>query len=91
MSIESVERKKIVRAIKGKVIAYVYDEIIQGDNRGNERKKPIHENVLNDVLQLRQQRKTPDEIHVFGHEKYSFREDNPWENRYFKYIEENRP
>jgi hypothetical protein len=90
MSIESVESKKENRAKKGRILGNVDDKAIQGINEEENIEKPIRENVLNDVLQLREQRKIRDEIHAFGCGKYSFRDNNPWEDRYLKYIEENR-
>jgi len=89
MSMESVESKRVSRKKKGEVIVKKETEIIQGDHTGEFRDKPVRENVLNDVLKLKNQGKTKDEIHAFGCGKYSFRDDNPWEDRYFEYIEEN--
>lgn len=88
MSIDSAENKRISRARKGGPLDYVPDKIIQGENTGNFRDKVVRENVLKDVLELRIQGKTKEQIHAFGCEKYHFVDRNPWEDRYFKYIEE---
>jgi len=91
MSIESVVRKRETRKIKGNPpTIYVYDKCIRGKHRGQLIKKPLRPNILTDVLELRKQNKTRDEIHSFGCEKYFFIDDNPWEDRYLKYIEENK-
>ncbi len=79
MSRDSVENKKISRARKGEPLGYVPDEIIQGVREGEDREKVVRENVLNDVLELRKQGRSIEEIHAFGCEKYHFRDDNPWE------------
>ncbi len=84
----SIKSKRKSREKKGPATTYVDDKIIQGDDRGDYRKKPVRENVLKDVLELREQGKTKAEIHDFGCGKYFFRDDNPWEDRYFTYIEE---
>jgi len=89
MSIESAESKRKSREKKGKIVDTGESEIIQGDNIGYFREKPIRENVLNDVIKLKNKGKTKEEIHEFGCGKYSFRDDNPWEERYLEYIEEN--
>ena len=90
MSSDSVESKRKSREKKGRIIEPRGAEIIQGPNEGGFRDKPIRENVLNDVIGLKHQGRTKEEIHAFGCEKYSFRDNNHWEERYLEYIEENR-
>ena len=86
----SIQNKRKMRRIKGNpAIIYVDEICIQGRCRGKLIKKPIRFFVLEDVLKLKKQNISRQEIHTFGCEKYHFRDSNPWENRYFKYIEEN--
>lgn len=68
---------------------YIKDKSTHGKRKGEDIKKPVRPNVLMDVLELRNRGKTKKEIHDFGCNKYFFRDNNPWGDRYFKHIEEN--
>lgn len=88
--IVSVETKRKIREKKGNPpIKYIEDECKQGKNTGELIMKPIRQNILDDVLNLIDRGKTKEEIHIFGCEKYHFRDSTPWEDRYFNYIKEN--
>jgi hypothetical protein len=87
----SVQSKREIRKRKGNpAIIYVEDICTQGRCKGQLIIKPIRPFVLEDVLNLKKQNISRQEIHEFGCKKYHFRDNNPWENRYFRYIEENR-
>jgi hypothetical protein len=87
----SVQSKREMRRLKGNpAIIYVDDICIQGRCKGKLIKKPLRPFILEDVLKFKKQNISRQEIHKFGCTKYHFRDNNPWEDRYFKYIEENR-
>jgi len=85
-----MSEKSKSRAKKGNPpTRYVKDSCNRGKNKGRLIRKPVRPNVLLEVIKLRNQGRTKSEIHYIGCREYHFRDNNPWENRYFKYIEEN--
>lgn len=78
--------KKQRRKQKGRIVGYVLFENIQGKNKNKLNKKSVREHVLNDVIRLKNQNCSNKEIHEFLCKEYGFRDNNPIEKRYLKYI-----
>ena len=78
--------KKERRKQKGKIVGYHPAELIRGKRKGKTIDKNIRENVLNDVVRLKNQDTSNNIIHEFLCEKYGFVDENPIEDRYLGYI-----